>query len=274
MAETETLSDRAVFGFFDLLGLMLVLPMGDALYRNDSITLRMAIFAVTGFGAAVFGHSWPKIKTSARIPLTLRQSVGAVASDFRWWLVVLLFGFALLALPQSSPFAPFDLQIPRHWIAALIGAGLTAVVFSIITALQGATGSKRPERQEAEASSSARPTPLIAIQSPSGGSVPTWAIVEGFASPTPALVQVLVEAGPINQRLWYVQGDARVTRYGWKARCRFGDQNSQTGWGFRFCAVIPKTRLVGTVREIPADAVVSEIIYVTLDRTCVDENFV
>jgi len=268
MAATETWSDSAVFGFFDLLGLMLVLPMGDALYRNDSITLRMVILAVTGFCAAVFGHSWPKIKTSAQMPLALRQSIGAVASDFRWWLVVLLFGFALLALPQSSP---FNLLIPRYWIAALIGAGLTAVAFSVITALQGTTASARSEPPEA---APARPTLLIAIQSPVGGRVPLYKIVSGIAYPSPTLVQVLILAGPVNDRRWFPQPDAEISRYRWTAKCRFGDTSApDTGWDFDFCAVIPRTRINDTVKDIPADAIVSEIIHVSLDRRLPDEDF-
>jgi hypothetical protein len=138
MADIETWSDRAVFAFFDLFGLMLVLPMGDALYRGDSISFRMVFFAVVGFLSAIFGHSFSKIKSSARMPQTLRQSVVAVASDFRWWLVILLFGLTFLALPQHSP---FDFEVPRYWIAVLVGAGVTALVFSILTVLQRATTS-------------------------------------------------------------------------------------------------------------------------------------
>ena len=53
-----------------------------------------------------------------------------------------------------------------------------------------------------------------------------------------------------------------------------GDASApETGWGFDFCAVIPRTRINDAVKDIPADAIVSEIIHVSLDRRLPDEDF-
>ena len=45
-------------------------------------------------------------------------------------------------------------------------------------------------------------------------------IVNGFAYPPPTLVQVLILAGPVNDRRWFPQPDAEISRYGWTAKCR------------------------------------------------------
>jgi hypothetical protein len=113
---------------------------------------------------------------------------------------------------------------------------------------------------------------LIAIQCPSSGPVARWAVIRGFAHPSPSIVQVLIEAGKTNDKKWFVMNDVRVSRYEWKARCNFGGENPVTGWDFKVCAVIPTTRLTGPIKEIPADAVRSEIVYVTLDRALADEQ--
>ena len=133
----------------------------------------------------------------------------------------------------------------------------------------GPLGPKETRRQETEDSKV-----LIRIQSPSGGRVPLFKIVIGFAYPPPTLVQVLILAGPVNDRRWFPQPDAEISRYGWTAKCRFGDASApETGWGFDFCAVIPRTRINDAVKDIPADAIVSEIIHVSLDRRLPDEDF-
>ena len=85
--------------------------------------------------------------------------------------------------------------------------------------------------------------PLIVIESPAGGKVPLFKIVRGFAYPSPALVQVLILAGKANDRRWFPQPDAEISRYGWTAKCRFGDASAPvTGWDFDFCAVIPENQ--------------------------------
>jgi hypothetical protein len=150
--------------------------------------------------------------------------------------------------------------LSSNWKAGLAGAVIVVLVLLITSFVRRPNPLTEPNR------------PLITIQSPSGDSVPTWKVVRGFAYPSPSLVQVLIEAGPPNDRRWYPQADAKITRYEWMVRSRFGDDNSQTGWGFRFCAVVPKTRISGTVKEIPADAIVSEIISVSLNRNLPDEN--
>jgi hypothetical protein len=115
---------------------------------------------------------------------------------------------------------------------------------------------------------------LIAIQSPNGGAVPMFKIVRGFAYPSsPALVQVLVQAGAPNNMRWFLQPEVDVTRYEWKVRCKFGAVNSLSGWVFRVCAVMPKTRITeGEIKNLPEDAIASEIITVSLDRNLSDET--
>ena len=117
--------------------------------------------------------------------------------------------------------------------------------------------------------------PLIRIQSPSGGKVPLFKLVRGFACPSPSLVQVLILAGPANDRRWFCQPDAQISGFEWIVKCRFGDQSAPTiGWEFDFCAIIPKTRITtDTVKEIPGDAIVSQRIHVALDRKLPDEDF-
>src|SRR5215469_16363910 len=63
--------------------------------------------------------------------------------------------------------------------------------------------------------------PIIAIQEPGAGKVPTWKTVRGFAYPSPSLVQVFVEAGGKHNMRWFLQGDVYIDRYEWTARCRF-----------------------------------------------------
>jgi hypothetical protein len=84
------------FGFCELVSLMLALPAGDALYKGDPISVRMAIFAVLGLLSAIAGPMWPRFK--GKLPRRFSVTFVRAAADFRWWLVVLLFG---LIVPSS-----------------------------------------------------------------------------------------------------------------------------------------------------------------------------
>jgi hypothetical protein len=174
--------------------------------------------------------------------------------------------------PTSATTAETTLPSADHH-ALLIGLlFVSSGIFAFLPAWllsYGPFGPKETVRLETEGANT-----LVRIQSPSGGRVPLFKMVRGFAYPPPVLVQVLILAGPANDRRWFPQPDAEISRYEWTAKCRFGDQHAPvTGWDFDFCAVIPRTRINETVKEIPADAIVSQIIHVSLDRSLPDEDF-
>jgi hypothetical protein len=92
-------NNAAVFGFCELVSLMLALPAGDAFYKGDPISIRMAVFAGLGLLSAIIGPMWPRFKGT--MPRRFSVTFVRVASDFRWWMVVLLFG---LIVPSSMDF--------------------------------------------------------------------------------------------------------------------------------------------------------------------------
>lgn len=96
-------NDKAVLGFCELWALFFGLPPGEALYRGEPLTMRMALFMGIASVFAVLGPIWPIVKT--RFPRRLSTSFVRAASDFRWWAVVLLALGALgyLAVPTIEP---------------------------------------------------------------------------------------------------------------------------------------------------------------------------
>jgi hypothetical protein len=153
---------------------------------------------------------------------------------------------------------------------------LSSGLFAFLPAWLLSYGPLRPDKEGAKASQlSEPPKSIVAIQSPNGGGkVPCYKIVRGFAYPSANLVQLLVLAGPVGKRRWFVQPAAQVTRYEWSVLCRFGNpRNAVTGWTFEVCAILPKTRVTESeIENIPEDAIVSEIITVSLDRSLQDET--
>jgi len=81
-------NDLAVLGFCELWGLIFGLPPGEDLYHGAPVTARMVAFLIIGGAFALFGPSWPWIKS--RFPRRFSVTFVRTASDFRWWVVVLL----------------------------------------------------------------------------------------------------------------------------------------------------------------------------------------
>jgi len=85
-------NDLAVLGFCELVGLMFGLPPSEAFYRGDPISVRMVMFGIIGIVFAVIGPLWPRLKQ--RLPRRFAARFVRVASDFKWWMAILL-GFYL-----------------------------------------------------------------------------------------------------------------------------------------------------------------------------------
>jgi hypothetical protein len=199
----------------------------------------IVLVAVIGAGMLVVGVIQPQLRTEIGSSI-VRWLAPALSNPFAWLFV---WGVMLLYLAGPKP----AIDSPTLIVGVLMLGGL---LFALVPAWLLNT----PE-----------PSQSISIQSPDGGKVPTYKVVRGFAYPRPELVQVFVEAGGRNNMRWFLQPDTRITRYEWMARCRFGDIKSVTGWSFRMCALIPKTRIVeGEIKNLPSDAIKSEIITVSL----------
>ncbi len=91
-------NDLAVFGFCELWGLIFGLPPGEDLYHGGAVTLRMITFLAIGAAFAILGPTWPLVKS--RFPRRFASGFVRAASDFRWWIVMLLLG---LIIPSVLP---------------------------------------------------------------------------------------------------------------------------------------------------------------------------
>jgi hypothetical protein len=81
--ENTHAQDRAVLEICLLVGLMLGLPPGEALYRGEPITARMIAFAVLALAITVVGAAWPKMKRS--LPMRpWRLIPGRAAFNYRF----------------------------------------------------------------------------------------------------------------------------------------------------------------------------------------------
>jgi hypothetical protein len=94
--DTAPTNDKAVLGFCELWALFFALPAGEALYRGESMNLRMMLFAGIGSVFAILGPAWPSVKS--KFPRRFSVAFVRTASDFRWWAAILLVGFAVTAL--------------------------------------------------------------------------------------------------------------------------------------------------------------------------------
>jgi hypothetical protein len=71
----------------------------EALFRGEPLSLRLVGFIVAGAFFAALGPGWPAVRK--KFPQqTLVLSLGSVASDFRYWLAILLVGFLYAASPE------------------------------------------------------------------------------------------------------------------------------------------------------------------------------
>ena len=97
--------DKAVFGFFELLGLVFALPFGDALYQGMPISKPQIAFLILGAACGAAGPMWPLIRAKASTPLT--ASLERAAKDARTWIAVLLFAFGYFFFrPTVTPSSP------------------------------------------------------------------------------------------------------------------------------------------------------------------------
>lgn len=124
MAETgqETRpSDRAIFGLCELLGLVFALPFGEDLYRGTPVALEHVIYLIVGAVFAVVGPMWPRLR--AFMPEHVAGSVSQAATDFRWWLGILL---ALYVVISARP-------INQTWSIG-VAIGFAMIVLGIVVA--------------------------------------------------------------------------------------------------------------------------------------------
>ena len=89
-------NNLAVFGFCELWGLIFGLPPGEDLYRGAPVTAHMVAFLAIGGAFAILGPTWPSLKS--KFPRRLSATFVRAASDFRWWLIALLFGLVVPGL--------------------------------------------------------------------------------------------------------------------------------------------------------------------------------
>src|SRR5262249_8433025 len=83
------------------------------LFRGEPITPRMGVFLLLGALSCAAGPAWPRLRR--RLGPRFSASVARAASDFRWWLVIVLVAFV------SPPLRLFT-QNPslRVWGAGII----------------------------------------------------------------------------------------------------------------------------------------------------------
>jgi hypothetical protein len=98
-------NNLAVLGFCELVGLMFGLPPIEALYRGEPVSVRMVLFATIGIAFAVVGPSWPLLK--GKLPRRFAATFVRTASEFQWWMLVLLAFFA------SQVFSVTDQNTPN-----------------------------------------------------------------------------------------------------------------------------------------------------------------
>jgi len=97
-------ANYAVFGFCELLGLVFGLPPGDDLYHGAPVTARMVTFLGIGCFFAVLGPLWPLVRTW--FPRRWSSSLVNAATDFRYWLALLLVGIVLSYLAPALTASP------------------------------------------------------------------------------------------------------------------------------------------------------------------------
>jgi hypothetical protein len=105
-AQKAPTNDLVVFGFCELWAILLGLPPGEDLYHGQPMSAHMITFLAIGSTFAILGPAWPWVKS--RFPRRWSATFVRCATDFRWWMVVLLIGFIVPSLmdrfftPMSS----------------------------------------------------------------------------------------------------------------------------------------------------------------------------
>ena len=81
------------------------------------MTARMVAFLAIGGAFAILGPTWPALKS--KFPRRLSASFVGTASDFRWWVIALLFGLigpALIGHSRHRPLLiPDDRELPETY---------------------------------------------------------------------------------------------------------------------------------------------------------------
>ncbi len=88
--QSATASNVAVLCFCELLGWMLGLPAGEAIYRAE-YSMRAFTFSGIGLFFVVLGPTWPVMRHY--YPQLASSRLVRIASDLRWWLALLLVFF-------------------------------------------------------------------------------------------------------------------------------------------------------------------------------------
>jgi hypothetical protein len=94
-------ADRAIFGICETLALLFVLPFGEDLYNDKTITGWHVFYLVIGLLFAGAGPMFPWIRT--RIPESISISLSRAALDARIWIAALLILYIyVILLPNAS----------------------------------------------------------------------------------------------------------------------------------------------------------------------------
>jgi hypothetical protein len=107
-------NNLVVFGFCELWGILLGLPPGEDLYHGQAVTARMLTFLIIGSSFAILGPAWPWVKN--RFPRRLSATFVRAATDFRWWMIVVLVGFVVPTLLNHRSSSQEVMAIPRQII--------------------------------------------------------------------------------------------------------------------------------------------------------------
>jgi hypothetical protein len=118
---------------------MFGLPPAEALYHGNPIDFRMLCFIAAGCFFAGLGTAWPTVRK--KFPQqALVLSVGRMASDARYWLVVFLAGFLYAAAPEIYRRATTPVAVTGAIGVMPIGSAL------LEDAIKAATAKIREER--------------------------------------------------------------------------------------------------------------------------------
>ena len=133
-----------VFGFCELMAAMLGSPAGDALYRGDPFSVRMGVFMALALLSAVVGPMWPRLK--GNLPRRFSATFVHTASDFRWWLIVLFFGFIV---PPLTGLFLSSRPRPGQIVGYVNDIDTGAVVAGPLQALASPSSSSTPTETDA-----------------------------------------------------------------------------------------------------------------------------
>lgn len=100
-AHSAPQNNGAVLLFCEVLALGFGLPPLDDIYHGRPVTARMVAFVGIAFFCSAFGFAWPKLQ--GHLNQRFQETAAAVASDFRWWVLMLLAFFVSMTVPIWGP---------------------------------------------------------------------------------------------------------------------------------------------------------------------------